>query len=265
MQEQGHVNPTGPVSTLSKEACKLFEKATQLFASVNSYPGDYKSPQIDTRTKEKPSGNDLENINKTVEELIRQNVISPVENPLGYLWIANCAVYSTVIAFLLIKTRCKKGHSDKSRREFEEKATELQKRISIAKAEWEGLRGNKKVIKKGRKHRALLLEECKNISSSDFVNYMEKKKAQLRKLKACYIKGKKQGEARSLNRQFTQDARRVYAEFDLLCDVDEACLRYQKISSTGTREGEMFEDIEEASSLWRALWEARGSGNKDAV
>lgn len=57
----------------------------------------------DTRTKEKPSGNDLENINETVEELMRQNAISPVENPFGYLRIANCAFYSTVIAFLLIK------------------------------------------------------------------------------------------------------------------------------------------------------------------
>ena len=80
---------------------------------------------------------------------------------------------------------------------------------------------------------------------------MENKKAQLRKLKACYIRGKKQGEATSLNRQFTQDARRLYAEFNLLCDVEEARPRYQKISSIGSREEEMFEDIEEASSFWR--------------
>lgn len=176
----------------------MLDKATQLFASVNSDPGEYKSRQIDTRTKEKP-GNDLENINKTVEELMRQIIISPVENQFGYLWIANCVLYSTVSTFLLMKgwkkkqsglIRCRKGHSDKSQREFEEKARELQKRISIAKAEWERLRGNKKVTKKGRKHWALLLEECKKISSSELVNYMEKKKAQLCKLKACYIRGK---------------------------------------------------------------------------
>ena len=240
VQEQSQVNPTGPVSTLSQEACKLLDKATQLFVLVNSDPSEYKSRQIDTRTKEKPSGNDLENINKTVEELMRQNVISPVENP----WIANCVLYSTVSAFLLIKgwkkehsglIRCRKGYSDKSRREFEEKATELRKRISIAKAEWERLRGNKKVTKKGRKNWALLLKECKKILSSELVNYMEKKKAQLRKLKACYIRGKKQGEARSLNCQFTQDGRRVYAEFNLLCDVEEARPGYQKISSIGSR------------------------------
>lgn len=77
--------------------------------------------------------------------------------------------------------------------------------------------------------------------------------------------GEKQGEARSLNRQFTQDARRVYAEFNLLCDVEEARPRYQKISSIGSREGEMFEDIEDTSSFWRELWETRGSGNEDAA
>ena len=103
VQEQGQVNPTGPFSTLSQEACKLLEKATQLSASVNSDPGEYKSRQIDTRTKEKPTGYDLKNINKTVEELMRQNVISLVENPFGYLWIANCVLYSTVSAFFLIK------------------------------------------------------------------------------------------------------------------------------------------------------------------
>ena len=123
-----------------------------------------------------------------------QNPISPVENPFGYLWIANCALYSTVIAFLLIKgwkkehsghTRYRKGLSDKSRREVEEKANEFRKRIFIATVEWERLRGNKKGTKKRRKNQAFLLEECKNISCSELVNYMEKKKAQLRKLKAC--------------------------------------------------------------------------------
>ena len=47
--------------------------------------------------------------------------------------------------------------------------------------------------------------------------------------------------------------------------MEEEPPRYQKISSTGTREGGMFEDIEEASSFWRRLWETQGSGNKDAA
>lgn len=50
-----------------------------------------------------------------------------------------------------------------------------------------------------------------------------------------------------------------------MCDVEEARPRYQKISSIGSREGEMFEDIEDTSSFWRELWETRGSGNEDAA
>ena len=42
-----------------------------------------------------------------------------------------------------------------------------------------------------------------------------------------------------------------------MCDVEEARPRYQKIASTGTREGEMFEDIDEASTFWRAIRDAR--------
>lgn len=52
--------------------------------------------------------------------------------------------------------------------------------------------GKKKVTKKGRKNWALQLEECKKMSSLELVNYMKNKKTQLRKLEACYIKGKKQ-------------------------------------------------------------------------
>ena len=38
-----------------------------------------------------------------------------------------------------------------------------------------------------------------------------------------------------------------------------------KRHALGTRDREMFENIEEASSFWRELWETRGSGNKDAT
>ena len=111
---------------------------------MNLQPGDYTSRGFDTRIKEKPSGNEINIINKTVGEIMGQNPVLPVENPFGYLWVANCALYSAVIAFLLIKgwrkehtmrTKSGKRYSDKYKREFEKKVTELRKRISIAKAE----------------------------------------------------------------------------------------------------------------------------------
>ena len=118
-----------------------------------------------------------------------------------------------------MRTDSGKRHSDKYKREFEKKVTELRKRISIAKAELERIRENRKITKKGRKNRTILMEECKKISSSELINYMEKKKSQLRKLKAGYTRGKKLHEARSINREFNQDTRKVYAQLSGRCAV----------------------------------------------
>ena len=71
----------------------------------------------------------------------------------------------------------------------------------MAKAELERLRSNRKLTKKGKRNRALLLKERMAISSAELVDYMEKKKTQLRKVKAQYLWRKGQGAgARSLNR-----------------------------------------------------------------
>ena len=34
---------------------------------------------------------------------MKQNVVNPSENPFSYLWLANCVIYSVVVAFLLLK------------------------------------------------------------------------------------------------------------------------------------------------------------------
>ena len=48
--------------------------------------------------------------------------------------------------------------------------------ISIAKAELERLRKNRKTTKKGIKNRNILKEECKTIAAFEHVNFMERKK-----------------------------------------------------------------------------------------
>ena len=174
----------------------LLEKPLQLFGSVNTQPSDYTGREINTPTKERPSGSDFDNINNVVTEIFNQNLISPIENPFGYLWLANCILYLTVAAYLLLKGwkkpstqgGMKTKDSDKAKRFLEEKAKELCRKISIAKSELEKLRKNRKLRKKGRKDRALLFEECKFITSPELVNYMEKTKAQLRKLKLQFIR-----------------------------------------------------------------------------
>ena len=92
--------------------------------------------------------------------------ISPIDNPFGYLWLANCVLYSTVAAFLLLKGWKKpraqgeprKNGSDRSKKVFEELAVELRKNISMAKAELERLRENRKLTKKTKRNRTLLFE-----------------------------------------------------------------------------------------------------------
>ena len=71
----------------------------------------------------------------------------------------------------------------------------------MAKAELERLSSSRKLIKKGKRNRALLLKQGTAIFSAELINYLEKKKTQLRKVKAQYLWEKGQGSgARSLNR-----------------------------------------------------------------
>ena len=79
---------------------KFLEQLTQTHA------GDFTNREIDTRTKKRTTGEDIENIDKVIDELMKQNMINPSENPFSYLWLANChlfsriVIYSVVVAFL---------------------------------------------------------------------------------------------------------------------------------------------------------------------
>ena len=126
---------------------------------------------------------------------------------------------------------------------------DLRKMISIAKAELERLRENRKLTTKGRKNRRLLFEECRADSSAELVNYTEKKKSQLRKLKENYIKQKKQDEARSLNRQLKQDARSVYGRFGTMCKGEEDRPKFVRDNDNGDNGDNTFENVDQACSF----------------
>ena len=57
----------------------------------------------------------------------------------------------------------------------------------MAKAELERLMSKRKQTKKGKRNGASLLKQRTAISSAELINYMEKKKTQLRKVKAQYL------------------------------------------------------------------------------
>ena len=87
---------------------------------------------------------------------------------------------------------------------------ETRKKISIAKVEMERIMENRKLTKRGRKNRAFLEKKCRKISVAELVNYMEKNKMLLRKLKRGFCKKKTMEQSRVLNQQFQEDPGRVY-------------------------------------------------------
>ena len=272
-RESEIASPVGIPNVLNEDARGLLESSAQILASINSSPGDFTNREIDTRTKKRPTGEDIENIDKVIGELMKQNVVNPSENSFSYLWLANCVIYSVVVAFLLLKgwkkQRSSQTHGPRRKEQkwktaYEEKVHEIRKMISIAKAELERLRENRKITKKGRKNRNILKEECKTISAFELVNFMERKKSALRKLKKGFSRKKKQEESRIANRDFKLDPGQVYADMNEMLKKDENSERPKYKIPNQEEERDMFENIEEASNFWKELWEKKGTGNKCA-
>ena len=74
-----------------------------IIMTISTHPVDYSQRDIDTRTKETPSTKHLEEINQAIKLLMERYEVTPTQNPFGFLWLANCVLYSVVCAFLLMK------------------------------------------------------------------------------------------------------------------------------------------------------------------
>ena len=143
--------------------------------------------------------------------------------------MANVVLYVVIVAFLLMKGWKKQRNDipkaiskiEKEKRVYEEKVKSIRRSISIAKAELERIKENRKITRKGRKNRKEVAEECKTISSSTLVNFMDKEKTRLRKLKKSFLRLKKEKEARELNKQFEMDTGKVYETFNNLIAEDK--------------------------------------------
>lgn len=270
--------PVGPNTlTGNTETESILKTAYPIFTSEVQSPGDFTKRSTDTRTKRKPSDVDIANINKAISELLKQNnTVDPAENPFGWLWLANCILYAVVIAFLIYKGWKKQGRTQEHHRrkdvgqklkeEFEQRAKEIRRKISIAKAEFERILENRKITKKGRKNRAMLEKECNKISAAGLVSYMERKKSDLRKLKRTYRRKMKQEKSSELNKRFQADPGAVYACMKKMIEKDgnSEKPKYEVTSRDEENNQNRFENIEEASSYWKSLWESEGTGNTEA-
>ena len=91
-----------------------------------------------------------------------------------------------------ISNASKRKAERKLRETFEQQAGEIRKNISIAKAEIERLKTNRKISRQGKKNREKLVKACKVLSVAELFSYMEKEKSMLRKLKKGFQRRKKQ-------------------------------------------------------------------------
>ena len=115
---------------------------------------------------------------------------------------------------------------------YEVQAGEIRKNISIAAAEIERLRANRKLTSKGKKIRAKLLKNCKSLSVADLVVYMEKEKTKVRELKRNFWRVKRLEEARKPNQKFYLDPGNIYATFGKMleshADIDKP--KYDRVT-----------------------------------
>ena len=179
---------------INNEVTIVLEGAAPRFTKISQTIGDFTMREVDIRVKQRPTQADINNINLVVSEIVnreqQQHSINPNRKPFQYLWMINCILYAVVVAFLFYKkwkkpaeTKGKKERKTQSQKMIDAyiaKATALRRKISIAKAELERIKANKKRSKKGKKNRAMLENDCGKVT---LVTYMEKKKSDVRKLK----------------------------------------------------------------------------------
>ena len=260
-------------TTVNAEVECLLSKASIVYASVIETPGEFQNRKVDTRIKQKPTKTDITNVNTTIDLLVKQH-LSSIQNRstldvFWKLWIVNSILYSVVTALLLTKGWKKQSNGVKKREtsrkmesEYIQLASELRKKISIAKAELGRIQENRKITKKGKKNRQQLLQECGAISAATLTSYMERKKYELRKLKRSRVKRKNVEESRALNNKYDGDPGAVYSAFTDMIKKDSLNERPKYNNNQSDEENSnVFENIEEASTFWRSLWEKSGTGN----
>ena len=73
----------GIPSVHNEDARGLLEASARILVSINSNQGDFTNWEIDTWIKKRPTGEDIENNNKVIDELMKQNMINPSDSIAG--------------------------------------------------------------------------------------------------------------------------------------------------------------------------------------
>ena len=80
-------------------------------------------------------------------------------------------------------------------------------------------------------------------------------------MKRAYARKKKKKEARKINKAFQQDPSRVYSSLRQMASEQADKERPKYEARRETQSEGVFDNIEQAASYWKALWESEGTGN----
>ena len=126
---------------LTNEVTTILEGAAPRFTLISQTIGDFTMREVDTIVKQRPTQADINNINLAVNEIVnreqQQHSINPNRNPFEYLWMINLFYKKWKKPAGAKGQKERKTQSQKPKDAYISKATELRRKISIAKAEFE--------------------------------------------------------------------------------------------------------------------------------
>ena len=273
------VNPninTSPIIKVvgDKSIPEILTKATNIFIDISRDVGNYSARMWRTKLKNTPTNESVEIINTVCHKLIETHVNNT--DVLINLWLINCIVYSTVVAFLLvngvknivIKSRSSENLNGEPKWVVKLKGEIKQTRrfISQCDAERKRLTKNGRLTRRTRRNREEMLKCLKDgvtLSCTSITILIEKSKSKLKRLAKSLKRKLKNAEASKMNREFKTNQKNVYANFKQIldeCAVDAEPV-YKKVKKKASQ---VFENAQDVVDFWAGIWEKTDSGNPNA-
>ena len=83
------------------------KKGGRIHSKIINNNNNNNNNNLEGRTKKRRKNQDIININAAIEQLMKQNDVNSAPEPAGkpfvFLSLANCVMYSVVVAFLVMK------------------------------------------------------------------------------------------------------------------------------------------------------------------
>ena len=143
--EADSVNVQTTATTYRCQRAWVIGVCYSILLSISNTQGDFTERHVDTRTKERPKMSNLKSINKVITTLLNEPKWVILRGLISVFMVANCVLYSVIVAFLLSKGWKKNnpGHSNNSQQPapkwkvvYEKKAMETRKKSQLQRRKW---------------------------------------------------------------------------------------------------------------------------------